>query len=59
MIAQTDTTSEEDLAECYINFIIDHTIPESITQKDIQEATVRDPILTKVRQLLQTKWEMG
>ena len=40
---------EEQMAEEYVNYIVKHTIPKSMTIEDITEATSRDPVLVKVR----------
>ena len=36
---------EERVAEEYVNFIVNHTIPKFMTIEEIKEATSRDPVL--------------
>ena len=38
---------EEQMAEEYVNYIVNHTIPKSMTIQDIREATSRDQSLFK------------
>ena len=51
-------SSEEHIAEEYINYIIEHTIPKSMTLKEIQQETKKDRVLQKVQKALDTgKWD--
>ena len=51
-------SSEERIAEEYINYIIEHTIPKSMTLKEIQEETKNERVLQKVQKALDTgKWD--
>jgi len=38
-------SSEEGIAEEYINYIVEHTIPKSMTLKEIQQETKKDRVL--------------
>lgn len=42
------------MAEEYVNFIIDHTLPKAMTLKMVQEETKKDPTLQEVIRLLDT-----
>ena len=49
---------EERIAEEYINYIVEHTIPKSMTLKEIQQETKKDRVLQKVQKALDTgKWD--
>ena len=51
-------TSNENFTEHYINFLISHHIPKSMTLEQIKEATKSDKVLNKVTQSLDTgKWD--
>ena len=51
-------SSEERVAEEYINYIVEHTIPRSMTLKEIQQETKNDRVLQKVKKALDTgKWD--
>ena len=51
-------SSEERIAEEYINYIVEHTIPKSMTLKEIQQETKKDRVLQKVQKALDTgKWD--
>ena len=58
-ISQTPKEPEEErIAEEYVNFIVNNTVPKAMTVDEIKEATKNDPILTKVKQSLKTgKWD--
>ena len=50
--------SDENFTEHYINFLISHDIPKSMTLEKIKEATKSDKVLNKVTQSLDTgKWD--
>ena len=54
----TETTDEGEIAEAYVNFIVNHAIPKSMTIDQITEETIKDSTLTKVREsLLSSKWD--
>ena len=51
-------SSEERIAEEYINYIVEHTIPKSMTLKEIQQETKKDRVLQKGQKALDTgKWD--
>ena len=51
-------TEEVKEAEAYVNYIVNHTVPKSMTVEQIQEATREDPTLQKVLECLKTGvWE--
>ena len=57
-----EVTKKESLEECiaeeYINYIVGHTIPKSMTLKEIQQETKKDRVLQKVQKALDTgKWD--
>ena len=47
---QHEISDEGEIAEAYVNFIVNHAVPKSITLNEIQEETIKDPTLTKVRE---------
>ena len=50
--------SDENFTEHYINFLISHDIPKSMTLEQIKEATKSNKVLNKVTQSLDTgKWD--
>ena len=55
---QHEISDEGEIAEAYINFIVNHAVPKSMTLNEIQEETTKDPTLTKVREsLISGKWD--
>jgi len=51
-------SSEERIAEEYLNYIVEHTIPKSMTLKEIQQETKKDRVLQKVQKAIETgKWD--
>ena len=55
---QPRTTVEERIADNLVNFIINHTVPKSMTVQEIKDATKGDVTLMKVQECLKTgKWE--
>ena len=54
----TETTpNEEQIAEEHVNFIITHAISKHMTIEEFKEATARDPVLTRVKQSMQSgRW---
>ena len=55
--ASTKTPHETKVAEEYIAFIADHTIPKSMTTAEVREATDKDAILQLLMQAIQTgRW---
>ena len=54
----TETTNEGEIAEAYVNFIVNHATPKSMTIDEIKEKTIKDPTLIKVREsLLSGNWD--
>ena len=52
------TTVEERIADNYVNFIINHTVPKSMTIQEIKDATEIDITLKKVQKCMNTgKWD--
>ena len=52
------TPDEEQIAEEHVNFIINHAIPKHMTIEEVKEATARDPVLTRVKQSMQSgRWD--
>ena len=50
--------SDENFTEHYLNFLISHDVPKSMTLEQIKEATKSDKVLNKVTQSLETrKWD--
>ena len=55
---QHEISDEGEIAEAYANFIVNHAVPKSMTLNEIQEDTIKDPTLTKVREsLISGKWD--
>ena len=55
---QPRTTVEKRIADNHVNFIINHTMPKSMTLQEIKDATKGDVTLMKVQECLKTgKWE--
>ena len=55
---QPRTTVEERIADNHGNFIINHTVPKSMTLQEIKDATKGDVTLMKLQECLKTgKWE--
>ena len=53
-----EISDEGEIAEAYVNFIVNHPVPKSMTLNEIQEETIKDPTLTKVREsLISGKWD--
>ena len=53
-----EISDEGEIAEAYVNFIVNHAVPKSMTLNEIQEETIKDPTLTKVREsLISGKWD--
>ena len=51
-------SSEEHIAEEYINYVIEHTTPKSMTLKEMQQEAKKDRELQKVQKALDTgKWD--
>lgn len=49
---------EEQVAEEDVHYLVNDTIPKSLTIEEIKEAMSRDPVLSKVRQSMQSgKWD--
>ena len=49
---------EEKFADNYVNFIINHTVPKSMTIQEIKDATESDITLKKVQECMRTrKWD--
>ena len=48
------TTVEERIADNNVNFIINHTVPKSMTLQEIKDATKGDVTLMKVQECLKT-----
>ena len=48
------TPDEEQIAEEHVNFIINHPIPKHMTIEEVKDATARDPVLTRVKQSMQS-----
>ena len=54
----SESESDENFTEHYLNFLISHDIPKSMTLEKIKEATKSDKVLNKVTQSLETgKWD--
>ncbi len=52
------TTVEERIADNYVNFIINHTVPKSMTLQEIKDATEIDTTLKTVQKCMKTgKWD--
>ena len=47
-------SSQERIAEQYVNYVIRHTVPKSMTLEEIKEETTKDRVLQKVKQALET-----
>ena len=55
---QLRTTVEERITDNHVNFIINHTVPKSMTLQEIKDATKGDVTLMNVKECLKTgKWE--
>ena len=55
---QHEISDEGEIAEAYVNFIVNHAVPKSMTFNEIQEETIKDPTLTKVLEsLISGKWD--
>ena len=53
-----EISDEGEIAEAYVNFIVNHAVPKSMTLNEIQEETIKDPTLTKVREsVISGKWD--
>ena len=53
-----ESSSEQRIAEAYINYILQHTIPKSMSLEEIKDATKTDRVLQKVQSALQTgNWD--
>ena len=42
-----EISDEGEIAEAYVNFIVNHAVPKSMTLNEIQKETIKDPTLTK------------
>ena len=52
------TAAKGEIAEAYVNFIVNHAIPKSMTIDEIKEKTIKDPTLIKVHEsLLSGIWD--
>ena len=38
----TETTDDGEIAEAYVNFIVNHAVPKSMTIDEIKEETIKD-----------------
>ena len=55
---QHEISHEGEVAEAFVNFIVNHTVPKSMTLNEIQEETIKDPTLTRVREsLISGTWD--
>lgn len=55
---QARTTDEERMADDYVNYIVNNTVPKSMTLQEIKDATLSDTILKKVQECIKSgKWD--
>ena len=53
-----DNSRQQDIAECYVNYLIDSNVPKSMTLKEICLSTNNDPELQKVIQCVKSgSWD--
>ena len=49
---------EEKIADNYVNYLVNHIVPKSMTLHEIEMATLNDPLLQKVRECIRSgKWD--
>ena len=52
------STMEEKIADNYVNYLVNHIVPKSMTLHEIETATLNDPLLQKVRECIRSgKWD--
>ena len=53
-----DTSMTENIADAYVNFIVNHSVLKSMTLDEIKDATTKDPVMTKLRESIYTRhWD--